>query len=206
MVNSLIEKLYRENELNFEELLYLLNNLDESSKKNLFEKAYLTRKKYYGDTVFLRGLIEISNYCRCNCMYCGIRRDSKEVQRYRISPEEILETCKKGYELGYRTFVMQGGEDIWFTDDILVPLIKKIKLHCPESAVTLSLGERSKESYKKLYDVGADRYLIRHETANENLYHALHPNMSFKNRVECIKNLKEIGFQAGSGFLIGLPN
>lgn len=187
-------------------MLFLLNNLDIDSKNYLFEKAYETRLKTYGNTVYLRGLIEISSYCKANCMYCGLRIDNKNAQRYRLNKEEILSCCETGYALGFRTFVMQGGEDAYYTDDFLTDVIKEVKIKFPESAVTLSLGERSKESYQNLYNAGADRYLLRHETATKELYNSVHPGMSFENRRECLQNLKDIGFQTGAGFLVGLPN
>lgn len=205
-LKNLIDKLYEKSYLNSEEMLSLIENLDDENKKYLFEKSYSRRLENYGNTVFLRGLVEISNFCKRDCNYCGIRNSNRDAERYRLTPEEILGCCIKGYELGFRTFVLQGGEDDWFTDERLVDIIKKIKLNCPDVAVTLSLGERSKESYQNLYDAGADRFLLRHETANEELYNSLHPNMNFNERRECLKNLKEIGFQAGAGFLIGLPN
>ncbi|SJZ70882.1 iron-only hydrogenase maturation protein HydE [Cetobacterium ceti] len=206
MLKKLIDKLYINNNLNEAELLFLLKNLDDDSRNYLIEKAYHTRLKSYGKTVFFRGLIEISNICSRNCFYCGIRAENKNVQRYRLSKEEILLSCEKGYQLGYKTFVLQGGEDAFFKDEVLVDIIKSIKIKYPENAITLSLGERSYESYKALYEAGADRYLLRHETANKALYHSLHPNMNFENRIQCLNNLKEIGYQIGAGFLIGLPN
>lgn len=205
-LRNLIDKLYKESFLDFEEMLFLIENLDAENKMYLFEKSYARRLENYGNTVFLRGLVEISNYCKRDCNYCGIRNSNKDAERYRMIPEEILGCCRKGYDLGFRTFVLQGGEDDWFTDERLVDIIEQIKITCPGAAVTLSLGERSKESYQKLYNAGADRFLLRHETANEKLYNSLHPNMDFNERRECLKNLKEIGFQAGAGFLIGLPN
>lgn len=205
-IEQLILKLYSTNSLTREELLYLLDNIDDTGKILLFKKAYEVRERHYGNTVYLRGLIEISNFCMRGCRYCGIRGDNPDAVRYRLTKEDILECCRKGYELGYRTFVMQGGEDPCFTDEILVDIISAIKFNFPEAAITLSLGERTKESYMKLYKAGADRYLLRHETATRELYDSLHPNMSFENRRECLKNLKETGYQTGAGFLIGLPN
>ncbi|MBP6062963.1 MAG: [FeFe] hydrogenase H-cluster radical SAM maturase HydE [Fusobacteriaceae bacterium] len=205
-IKTIIEKLYLENNASEEELLFLLTNLDTESKEYLFQKAYEIRLKTYGNSVFLRGLIEISSFCKSNCMYCGLRVDNKNAQRYRLSKEEIIECCETGYSLGFRTFVMQGGEDAYYSDELLVSVIKEIKLKFPDAAVTLSLGERSEDSYKKLYDAGADRYLLRHETANKEIYDSVHPGMSFENRRECLKILKKIGFQTGAGFLVGLPN
>lgn len=204
-INELIDRLYENSSLEGKELLFLLDNLDEESKNYLFKKSYKVRVKNYGNTVFLRGLIEISNFCKRDCKYCGIRNSNKNANRYRLTEEEILNSCERGYALGYRTFVLQGGEDEYFTDERLENILREIKKRCPESAVTLSLGERSRESYERLYSAGGDRYLLRHETATEELYNSLHPNMDFHNRRKCLEDLKEIGFQTGAGFLIGLP-
>jgi len=162
MIRDLIDKLALTNDLSSEELLYILDNLDEESKKYLIEKAHETRMKVYGDKVYIRGLIEFTNYCSMNCVYCGIRAENKNADRYRLTLEEILECADLGDELGYKTFVLQGGEDPYYTDERLVQVIKAIKQRYPENAITISLGERSYESYKKLYDAGADRYLLRH--------------------------------------------
>lgn len=202
----LAEKLYKNHSLTVSEYEKLISQRTSESAKYLTEKADEVRKRVYGNQVFVRGLIEISNICKNDCLYCGIRGGNANCERYRLTPEEILLCCKEGYELGFRTFVLQGGEDGFFTDEVLCDLIKKIKNLFPECAVTLSLGERSRESYEKLYVSGADRYLLRHETADEWLYKKLHPeNMSLKNRMECLKNLKEIGFQTGCGFMVGAP-
>ena len=203
---KLAEKLYKERSLSVDEYERLISERNEEVVKYLTEKADELRKSVYGNKVFIRGLIEISNICKNNCYYCGIRGGNANCQRYRLTPEEIIECCKSGYSLGFRTFVLQGGEDAYFTDEILCSLVKDIKNLFPECAITLSLGERSYESYKKLYDAGADRYLLRHESADEELYGKLHPeNLNLKNRLECLKNLKEIGFQTGCGFMVGAP-
>lgn len=179
---------------------------DDSQDIYLFEKADKIRKQIYGIDVYLRGLIEISNYCKNNCLYCGIRRDNRKITRYRLTEQEILLCCNIGYELGFRTFVLQGGEDIYFNDEFLCGIIQKIKTKYPDCAVTLSLGERSEESYKSLFSAGADRYLLRHETASKSHYEKLHPiEMSFDNRIKCLKTLKKIGFQTGAGFMVGSP-
>ena len=202
----LAEKLYKNHSLTVREYEKLISERTSESAQYLTEKADEVRKRVYGNQVFVRGLIEISNICKNDCYYCGIRGGNVNCERYRLTPEEILLCCKEGYELGFRTFVLQGGEDGFFTDEVLCDLIKEIKNLFPECAVTLSLGERSRESYEKLYVSGADRYLLRHETADEWLYEKLHPeNMSLKNRMECLKNLKEIGFQTGCGFMVGAP-
>lgn len=204
-VRDIINSLYQVNDCTAEELLFLLENMSCDDKLYLLEKAEQLRKNKYGNKVYIRGLIEFTNYCMRNCIYCGIRRDNHKVQRYRLTDEEILSCADQGNELGYKTFVLQGGEDGYFTDEKLVNLIKKIKSKYPDNAITLSLGERSFNSYKKLFQAGADRYLLRHETASKELYEKLHPNSSFDNRIECIKNLKEIGYQVGAGFMVGLP-
>ncbi|MGL5971666.1 MAG: [FeFe] hydrogenase H-cluster radical SAM maturase HydE [Cetobacterium sp.] len=204
-MRDLIDKLYNTNNLSEIELRLLLKNITKIDREYLIEKAYKVRLANYGKTVFFRGLIEISNICKCDCYYCGIRASNKKALRYRLLEDEILECCHKGYSLGYRTFVLQGGEDSYFTDEILERVIKNLKSDYSDIAITLSLGERGEVSFKRLYDAGADRYLLRHETVNEELYQRLHPKMSLQNRKDCLKSLKEIGYQVGSGFLIGLP-
>jgi biotin synthase len=202
---NIIDKLYRDNCLSGEELLYLLNEMNEVEKEYLIKKAHETRMKAYGDKVFLRGLVEFTNYCKRNCRYCGIRASNKNADRYRLTVEQIIEVCAHGYKLGYRTFVLQGGEDEYFTDEKIVNIVLQIKTKFPSCAITLSIGEKSYSSYKKYYDAGADRYLIRHETASKELYEKLHPDMSFENRRKCLWDLKEIGYQIGAGFMVGLP-
>ena len=156
--------------------------------------------------VYIRGLIEISNYCKNDCYYCGIRRSNKNAVRYRLSKEQILSCCKSGYALGFRTFVLQGGEDGYYTDELMCSVVREIRENYPDCAITLSLGERSCESYKKLYEAGADRYLLRHETADPEHYKKLHPpEMSYENRIKSLYELKEIGFQTGAGFMVGSP-
>ena len=204
-IYNIINKLYEKNTASREELFYVLNNLNEKSKEYLIGKSHETRMKIYGKKVYLRGLIEISNYCKMNCVYCGIRAGNKNVDRYRLTMEEILQCVDLGDKLGYKTFVLQGGEDHYFTDDIMVEIITKIKEKYPESAVTLSLGERSYESYERMFKAGADRYLLRHETATKELYEKYHPKASFENRRKCLKNLDKIGYQIGAGFMVGLP-
>ncbi len=202
----LIDKLADNHLLKKDEYLFILNNISTYELKYLYNKAYEEKAKYYQDRVYLRGLIEISNYCKMGCKYCGINVLNKNVSRYRLSIDEIIDCCEKAYNLGYKTFVLQGGEDPFFTDDILIYLLKRIKNSLPNTRITLSLGERSKESYLKLYNHGADRYLLRHETASRRLYNHLHPDfMSFDNRRECLDNLNEIGYQTGAGFMVGSP-
>lgn len=203
---SIIGKLCKQNALTLEEYEYLLTARNEESTNLLAKRAVEVREAVYGRDIFIRGLIEISNYCKNDCFYCGIRRSNKSCERYRLSAEEILACCREGYELGFRTFVLQGGEDAFYTDEVLCNLIKKIKEKYEDCAVTLSLGERGRESFRKLYDAGADRYLLRHETADKMHYASLHPEeMTLQNRMQCLKDLKAIGYQTGCGFMVGSP-
>lgn len=202
----LINKLINEHGLALKEYEYLIDNYTEEAAKYLAEEAVRVRKEIYGNEIFIRGLIEISNICKNDCFYCGIRKSNTNCLRYRLSAEEILECCKDGYELGFRTFVLQGGEDGYYTDEVLCKLLYEIKQQYPDCAVTLSLGERSRESYQKLYDAGADRYLLRHETADTTHYEKLHPKgLSPDKRMQCLRTLKEIGYQVGCGFMVGSP-
>lgn len=184
---------------------YLLTTSDPTAVDNLFAEAAALRDRVYGRTIFLRGLIEISNHCRNNCLYCGIRRDVK-TQRYRLSKEQILDCCQTGHNLGFRTFVLQGGEDAWFTDEVLCDIVADIKHRFPDCAVTLSLGERGRDSFRRLREAGADRYLLRHETADASHYALLHPaEMSFEHRMQCLYDLRDLGYQVGTGFMVGSP-
>ena len=205
-VIEIIDKLYNTTTATREELNYLLDNLKEKDKEYLVEKSHEIALNNYGNKVYIRGLIEFTNYCVRDCKYCGIRKSNNKADRYRLSIDEILECAEIGDTLGYKTFVLQGGEDPYFTDEIMVEIIKKIKEKHPNNAITLSLGERSYESYEKMFNAGADRYLLRHETASKELYESLHPNSSFENRRKSLDNLKKIGYQIGAGFMIGLPN
>ena len=205
-IEELIERLARDHSLSLEEYAFLIRERSESSALRLAALADEKRREVYGTDVYIRGLIEISNYCKNDCLYCGIRRSNKECDRYRLTPEEILLCCKEGYRLGFRTFVMQGGEDPYYTDDLLCDLISRVKTLYPDCAVTLSLGERSRESYQRLFDAGADRYLLRHETADKEHYGKLHPEtMSWDNRMKCLHELREIGYQVGCGFMVESP-
>ena len=205
-IEELIERLAREHSLSLEEYAFLIRERSESSALRLAALADEKRREVYGTDVYIRGLIEISNYCKNDCLYCGIRRSNKECDRYRLTSEEILLCCKEGYRLGFRTFVMQGGEDPYYTDDLLCDLISRVKSLYPDCAVTLSLGERSRESYQRLFDAGADRYLLRHETADKEHYGKLHPEtMSWDNRMKCLHALREIGYQVGCGFMVESP-
>lgn len=202
----LIDLFASKNELKKEEYLYILNHITNNEMMYLFQKGYEVKYKYYQNRVYLRGLVEISNYCKQGCLYCGINSQSKHVDRYRLDYDTIVTVCEEGYALGYRTFVIQGGEDSYYSDEFLVKLVKDLKTRFEDIRITLSLGERSKESYKKLYEAGSDRYLLRHETASKRLYEYLHPSyMSFEHRRKCLSDLKEIGYQAGGGFMVGTP-
>ena len=205
-VRGLIRRLDGGDRLTAEEFLRLLETPDEESDALLRERAVAKRKAIYGNAVFVRGLIEISSYCKNDCLYCGIRRSNGHADRYRLSEEQILACADEGYALGFRTFVLQGGEDAYFTDERLVPLLRELKRRHPDCAVTLSLGERGRESFQRLYDAGADRYLLRHETATKAHYETLHPpEMSFERRMECLRQLREIGYAVGAGFMVGSP-
>lgn len=203
---ALIQKLNQEKQLTKEEWIYLIENRDEKTAEYLFELARTIQKQQFGNKIYTRGLIEFTNYCKNNCLYCGIRRDNSKADRYRLTLEEILDCCKSGYELGFRTFVLQGGEDGYYTDERLVEIISTIKKEYPDCAITMSVGERSYDSYLKMFKAGADRYLLRHETADEVHYGMLHPvELSAQNRKECLYNLKKIGYQTGTGFMVGSP-
>ncbi len=203
---SLIQKLDETHHLTTEEYLHLLENRTPEVTEKLAALAVRRAKEVYGNRIFIRGLMEISNICRNGCHYCGISRENKSCQRYRLTPEQIFSCAQEGYTLGFRTFVMQGGEDSWFTDERLASIIRHLKEQFPDCAVTLSLGERSRESYQTLFDAGADRYLLRHETADPVHYGTLHPaDLSWEHRMRCLQDLHEIGFQTGCGFMVGSP-
>ncbi|MDD6275470.1 MAG: [FeFe] hydrogenase H-cluster radical SAM maturase HydE [Clostridia bacterium] len=201
---DLIQKLAESGNLTDCELKALLQSEDDDSQ--LFKAADKVRREVYSDEVYIRGLIEFTNYCKNNCYYCGIRCSNKNAVRYRLDREDILECCREGYRLGFRTFVLQGGEDPYYTDEIICDIVSSIRELYPDCAITLSIGEKPKASYKAYFDAGANRYLLRHETANEEHYGKLHPaSMSLKNRKQCLYNLKDIGYQVGSGFMVGSP-
>ncbi len=205
-IQDIIHKLCDTGDLNREEIITLLENRNSEIQSYLAKRASKTAQEYYGNKVYVRGLIEFTNYCRNDCYYCGIRCGNKNAERYRLSKEEIVECASYGYGLGFRTIVLQGGEDMLYTDDMMVDIIKSIKKEHPDCAVTLSIGEKSYESYKAFFDAGADRYLLRHETADFDHYRKLHPeNLSAENRQQCLYNLKKIGFQTGAGFMVGSP-
>ena len=201
---SLPIKLKEEKNLGDEELLKLLSTNEYDSE--LHTLADEVRREIYGEDVYIRGLIEISNHCKNDCYYCGIRCGNKSAVRYRLTKDDILACCEEGYKLGFRTFVMQGGEDPYYTDDVMCCIISAVRERYSDCAITLSLGERSYESYLALYNAGANRYLLRHETANAEHYGKLHPqSMNLQNRKDCLFNLKKIGYQVGSGFMVGSP-
>ncbi|MBR4078725.1 MAG: [Christensenellaceae bacterium] len=205
-MNDLIRKLANEHSLSLSEYETLLRGQTPENAAKLAEYAAAERKKIYGNSVYIRGLIEISNICRNDCYYCGIRKSNRHCHRYRLTPDEIMACCTEGYRLGFRTFVLQGGEDPYYTDKLLCKLLEDIKLCFPDCAVTLSLGERSRESYQMLFDAGADRYLLRHETADPAHYRRLHPEpLSYEARMQCLRDLREIGYQVGCGFMVGSP-
>lgn len=202
----LMEKLARDHRLELHEYEALLGNRTPESKEFLRRLAEEARIAVYGREVYIRGLIETTNICKNDCYYCGIRRSNPNCSRYRLTPEDILEAAGEGYTLGFRTFVLQGGEDGWFTDERTAELVRELKYRHPDCAVTLSLGERSYESYQTLREAGADRYLLRHETADPAHYARLHPpELTLENRMQCLRNLKALGYQVGCGFMVGSP-
>ena len=205
-MKRLMQKLKDTQSLAKKEWISLIENRTPELAEYLFKEARKVREEYYGKTIYIRGLIEFTNYCKNDCLYCGIRRSNKNAERYRLSKEQILECCEHGYELGFRTFVLQGGEDGYFTDERMVEIVSEIKTRFSDCAITLSLGEKSYDSYKKFYEAGAERYLLRHETYNCEHYAKLHPaELSAKARQQCLWDLKNIGYQVGTGFMVGSP-
>lgn len=204
---ALIDRLEADCGLDREGYLALLENRRPEAAQVLFERARAVRHRVYGHDVYMRGLIEFTNHCKNDCYYCGIRRSNRDAQRYRLTKEQILECCSSGHGLGFRTFVLQGGEDPFFTDEKIVDIVGAIKQNHPDCAVTLSVGEKSRESYLAYRQAGADRYLLRHETANGDHYARLHPpELSLENRKRCLYDLKELGYQVGCGFMVGSPH
>lgn len=205
-MKELIERLERERDLTNAEFAVLLDQSSGADRDFLFERARAVRDAHYGRKVYIRGLIELTNYCKNDCLYCGIRKSNVSCERYRLTKEQILSCCESGYALGFRTFVLQGGEDGWYTDERMTDIVRAMRQAYPDCAITLSLGERGRESFKRLYDAGANRYLLRHETADEAHYARLHPvSMTLTHRLQCLRDLKEIGFQTGAGFMVGSP-
>ena len=205
-MTELAHKLLNEKRLSQAEYTLLVSSYTQEDAEVLAKEACRIRDEVYGKKVFIRGLIEISNICKNDCYYCGIRKSNKNCVRYRLDHQQIIECCEEGYNLGFRTFVLQGGEDGYYTDKVLCGILAEIKSRFPECAVTLSLGERTYKSYLALFNAGADRYLLRHETADAEHYSRLHPqNLTLENRMRCLKDLRDIGYQVGAGFMVGSP-
>jgi len=205
-MREIIDSIKENKNITKKQLESILCMNDKESTEYLFKTAREVADSVFGKKIFVRGLIEFTNYCKNDCYYCGIRKSNSEAQRYRLSKEDILSCCRQGYLLGFRTFVLQGGEDGFYSDDVICDIVSSIKGLYPDCAITLSIGEKKMESYKRYYDAGADRYLLRHETANESHYRKLHPEeLSLENRKQCLYNLKEIGYQTGCGFMVGSP-
>lgn len=203
---QLIDRLEATRNLSRDEWIRLIQNRTADDADYLFERAQAVRTRHYGRSVYIRGLIEFTNYCKNDCFYCGIRKSNRNANRYRLTKEQILSCCEMGYALGFRTFVLQGGEDGSFTDDRLTDIISSIRTRWSDCAITLSIGERSYESYKQLYDAGANRFLLRHETYDDTHYGKLHPPaLSAARRKQCLFDLKKIGYQVGTGFMVGSP-
>ena len=203
---EILEKLNNTHSLSIEEYELLLNNISPEFMQLAAKYACDYQKQYYQNKVFIRGLVEFSNYCRNNCLYCGIRRDNKNCERYRLRIEEIIECANEGYDLGFRTVVLQAGEDFAYSDEDMCYIIREIKKSHPDMVITLSIGERDRASYEAYYQAGAGRFLLRHETANPALYARLHPKeLSWEHRMNCLKDLKDIGYQVGAGFMVQSP-
>lgn len=205
-VIALIDRLCLTRKLKRSEWITVIQKRTPAAAEHLFELARAVRIHHYGHDVYIRGLIEFTSYCKNDCFYCGLRKSNHNAQRYRLTREDILACCEEGYRLGFRTFVLQGGEDGWFTDERLCDIVSGIRAQFPDCAITLSVGERSHDSYKRLYDAGADRYLLRHETYDDRHYSRLHPPaLSAAHRKQCLWDLKNIGYQVGTGFMVGSP-
>lgn len=205
-LRNLLQKLKISHSLSFDEWVTLINGRTPKLSEVLFAMARDQRHRYYGHDVYVRGLIEFTNYCKNDCLYCGIRKSNRNAHRYRLTKDQILDCCKTGYQLGFRTFVLQGGEDGYFTDERIIDLIHATKKDYPDCAVTLSIGEKSRASYQAFFDAGADRYLLRHETFDHAHYENLHPpGLTAASRQKCLWDLKSIGYQVGTGFMVGSP-
>ena len=201
-----IDKLRQERTLSPEELRQLLTGCDAETLRYINKQAQEVALRHFGNKIYIRGLIEVSNCCRNNCYYCGIRKGNPNIERYRLNLESILDCCRQGYKLGFRTFVLQGGEDPALTDDRIEMTVARIRQDYPDCAITLSLGEKSRDAYERFFRAGANRYLLRHETYNESHYWQLHPaEMSGKQRLQCLADLKDIGYQTGTGIMVGSP-
>lgn len=205
-LKKLADRLDEKHELNRQEWTDLIRGRTPELADYVFQKARIWQNRYYGRKIYVRGLIEMSSYCKNNCLYCGIRRGNRHAERYRLTEEEIIKCSDAGYDFGYRTFVLQGGEDPFYSDDDIAKIVSEVKKRHPDCAVTLSLGEKERDTYQKWFDAGADRYLLRHETANVQHYQKLHPpELDAVHRQNCLWNLKEIGYAVGTGFMVGSP-
>jgi biotin synthase len=203
---DLVDELSATGRLAHDELVALVTGATEADREYARRRAAAVAQQHFGNRVFVRGLIEFSNHCRQDCLYCGIRKGNREAERYRLDADQILDCCAQGYALGYRTFVLQSGEDAWYATDVVVDIVSRIRAAYPDCAITLSIGERGREAYQRFFDAGADRYLLRHETATSEHYARLHPaGQALSTRLECLRDLKEIGFQTGAGFMVGSP-
>ena len=206
IAHPLIRQLHQTGRLTREEWLTLLRTYTPRDAEEAAALAHDVARQHFGDRIYIRGLIEFSSYCKNDCYYCGLRASNRAAERYRLSPEEILRCCETGYELGFRTFVLQSGEDPGFSDDLLCRTTEQIKSRFADCALTLSVGERERAVYQRFFDAGADRYLLRHETADDAHYRILHPaSLSLARRKQCLWDLKDIGFQVGAGFMVGSP-
>ncbi len=202
---TLIETLRTHQTLSANGFQQLLDTMSDADGAYLLDNAGEVRHQHYGNTVYVRGLIELTNHCKKDCSYCGIRRSNRQADRYRLSPETILQACAEGYRLGFRTFVLQGGEDPYLDEDRISAIVTSIRSKYADCAITLSMGEWPKKSYEKFFQAGADRYLLRHETATRALYEKIHPDSDFNERRRCLLDLKDVGFQTGAGFMVGIP-
>lgn len=201
-----VDTLRLERTLSDEKFRQLLTECDEATLRFINEQAREVTLRQFGNRIFIRGLIEVSNCCRNNCYYCGIRKSNKQIERYRLTPESILDCCRQGYDIGFRTFVLQGGEDNALTDERIESVVADIRRLFPDCAITLSLGEKPHEVYERLFRAGANRYLLRHETYDRTHYGQLHPaEMSCEHRQQCLQDLKSIGYQTGTGIMVGSP-
>lgn len=205
-IKNLVDKLEKEHILTVDEFTFIIDNVSDDDREYIRSKAQGIAKSKFGNKVYTRGIIEFSNICKNDCYYCGIRKSNKNFERYRLTKEQILDCCESGYAYDYRTFVLQSGEDPYYTDEVMRDIVSTIREKYTDCAITLSIGERSRESYQKLFDAGANRYLLRHETANKELYEKLHPSyQKFEVRMQCLRDLKDIGYQVGTGMMIGAP-
>lgn len=205
-IKNLVDKLEKEHILTVDEFTFIIDNVSDDDREYIRSKAQGIAKSKFGNKVYTRGIIEFSNICKNDCYYCGIRKSNKNFERYRLTKEQILDCCESGYAYDYRTFVLQSGEDPYYTDEVMCDIVSTIREKYADCAITLSIGERSRESYQKLFDAGANRYLLRHETANKELYEKLHPSyQKFEVRMQCLRDLKDIGYQVGTGMMIGAP-